>query len=102
MSGNRGSAMLEVTLAFLLGGLIGAGIALLYAPAPGVETRRKVREAADKFRGQVKEEYHSLAEKAEEGLDTAKEYLGEKASEIKAAYTGGKEAYQKKKEKYAK
>ena len=94
--------MLEVTLAFLLGGLIGAGIALLYAPAPGAEIRRRAREAADKFRGQVKEEYHSLAEKTEEGLGTAKEYLGEKVGEIKAAYTGGKEAYQKEKEKYEK
>lgn len=101
MSENKGSTILEVTLAFLLGGVIGAGIALLYAPAPGVETRRKVKETAERLRGRFKEGYETIAEKAEEGVGTAKELLEEKVSEIKAAYGAGKEAYQREKERYA-
>lgn len=101
MSENRGSTILEVSLAFFLGGLIGAGIALLYAPAPGVETRRKVKETAERIRGQFKEGYETVVEKAEEGTGTAKEYIGEKISEVKAAYSAGRDAYQREKEKYA-
>jgi len=33
-----------VLVAFVLGALAGAAVALLYAPAPGEETRRKVAE----------------------------------------------------------
>lgn len=101
MSENRGSTMLEVTLAFFVGGLIGAGIALLYAPAPGVETRRKVRETADRVKGRFKEGYETVVEKAEEEAGVAKEFIGEKVSEVKAAYSAGRDAYQKEKEKYA-
>ncbi|MEK7306656.1 MAG: YtxH domain-containing protein [Nitrospirota bacterium] len=101
MSENRGSTMLEVTLAFFVGGLIGAGIALLYAPAAGVETRKKVRETTDKIRGRMREGYEAAIEKAEEEAGVAKEFIGEKVSEVKAAYSAGKDAYIKEKEKYA-
>lgn len=101
MSENRGSTMLEVTLAFFVGGLIGAGIALLYAPAAGVETRKKVRETTDKIRGRMREGYEAAIEKAEEEAGVAKEFIGEKVNEVKAAYSAGKDAYQKEKEKYA-
>ncbi len=101
MSENRGSTILEVSLAFFLGGLIGAGIALLYAPAAGVETRKKVRETADKIRGRMMEGYEAAIEKAEEEAGVAREFIGEKVSEVKAAYSAGRDAYQKEKEKYA-
>ena len=101
MSENRCSTMLEVSLAFVVGGLIGAGIALLYAPAAGVETRKKVRETTDKIRGRMKEGYEAAIEKAEEEAGVAREFIGEKVSEVKAAYSAGRDAYIKEKEKYA-
>ena len=42
MSGNRGN----MVLAFLAGGAIGAGLALLFAPATGAETRKRLKEGA--------------------------------------------------------
>jgi gas vesicle protein len=43
-----------MTLAFLVGAVAGAALALLFAPAPGTETRRilseKTRESQDKAR----------------------------------------------------
>jgi gas vesicle protein len=38
----------EVGVAFLLGAALGAGIALLFAPASGRETRRKLAEYGEK------------------------------------------------------
>ena len=46
---DRDSSASSVILAFLLGGLTGAAVALLYAPRSGKETRRMVRERADRL-----------------------------------------------------
>ena len=46
MSENKGSTMLEVTLAFLLGGAVGAALGVLFAPAAGKETREKIKDTA--------------------------------------------------------
>ena len=39
---------------FFLGGLIGAGIALLLAPKPGKETVEKIKEFAEETKGKEK------------------------------------------------
>lgn len=41
--------------AFIVGGLIGAGIALLYAPRPGVETRAMVSDKVNETWGEAQE-----------------------------------------------
>jgi gas vesicle protein len=73
----------SVLLAFLLGAVAGAAVALLYAPAAGQETR----------------EY--LGEKAREGRDRAadaaqkgREYLNQGRETITNAIERGREAYQ--------
>lgn len=43
-----------VLVAFVLGALAGAAVALLYAPAPGSEIRRKMAEKAREGRDQAK------------------------------------------------
>jgi gas vesicle protein len=45
---NRKSA--GTFLGFVIGGLIGAAIALLYAPRPGSETRQKLIEDSEKLK----------------------------------------------------
>lgn len=40
----------HITIGFLSGLLVGAGVALLTAPAAGNETRRKIRETVDETR----------------------------------------------------
>ncbi len=85
----------SVLLSFLLGGMVGAGLALLLAPQSGPETRRKIKEFAD----DVKEKTSDYMDQAKKTVSTTvekgKDYLDERKSVISAAIEAGKEAYQK-------
>jgi gas vesicle protein len=64
--------------AFLLGGLIGAGIALLYAPKPGRETRRDISKAAKRAK-------NDAVEMVEETIQTVNDFVSDmkdKASDV--------------------
>jgi gas vesicle protein len=81
MSDNNNSAG-TVLVAFALGAIAGAAIALLYAPSTGEETRRK------------------LAEKAREGRDKAealarqgREFIDRQRETVAAAVDRGREAF---------
>ena len=84
-----------VFVAFLAGGLIGAGLALLYAPVSGKEARVKI--------GDVLEDMKKRSEGF--GVDIKKKvesFMEEEKAIIKAAYDAGREAMEKEKAKYAK
>ena len=70
-----------IVAAFAVGALVGAGIALLYAPQSGRETRDLL---AQKTR--------DLKDKAAEALDGAKEMVRGKKDQILAAVEAGKDA----------
>jgi len=82
-------------MAFLAGGLIGAGLALLYAPVSGTEARVKINEVVD-----------DMKKKTEGwGVDIKKKvdsFMEEEKAIIKAAYDAGRDAMEKEKAKYAK
>lgn len=98
MCGNNHSG--GTVLGFLLGGVIGAGLALLYAPASGEETRRRIRQGVDKTKARTQEEYETLLAEIEERLDAIKSSVQEKKDEVRAAYEAGKEAYQNERSKH--
>jgi gas vesicle protein len=83
MANDNDSAAGTVVLAFVLGAITGAAVALLMAPATGEETRRM------------------LAEKAREGRDRAgeaarqgKELWNAQREHLSNAFERGREAYQ--------
>ena len=39
----------EVLLSFILGGLIGAAVGILFAPSSGKETRKKLKDLGEEF-----------------------------------------------------
>ena len=88
MSENKGSTMLEVTLAFLLGGAVGAALGVLFAPAAGKETREKIKDTAEKVRGTVLDSYDTVLDKTREGIGKVKDFIEEKKDRVKAAYKG--------------
>lgn len=80
---NNGNSVGGVLVAFAVGAIAGAAVALLFAPATGEETRRK------------------LAEKAREGRDRAeglaregREYFNRQRDNLTAAVERGREAFE--------
>lgn len=90
----------DVTLAFLLGAVVGSAVALLYAPAPGAETRRKLAEASARLRDDSEEKYAQAKDYLVEKLDQSKAYLQDRKEEVGAAVNAGKEAFRKSKEQH--
>ncbi len=88
-------------LAFLIGGAIGATLALLYAPESGEETRKRIREGVGKMKERTKEGYDAALHDLEERLEAIKVSVKDKRDEVKAAYDAGKNAYLKEKEKHS-
>ena len=92
--------------AFLLGALVGAGIALLFAPATGADTQKRIREQAKKLKDMTGERVRGLREDlgtrmapaqgvVEQGRQIAAEAraeLEDKLERSKAVYRAGIDA----------
>jgi gas vesicle protein len=89
----------EKALFFVIGGFVGAAIALLLAPRSGEETRRliamKTREGADFIANRAKE----VSEKTGSLVDRGKELLQQQRDQLAAALEAGKQAYREEKDK---
>jgi gas vesicle protein len=92
----------SILLSFLLGGMVGAGFALLLAPQSGRETRQKIRELSDDVRDKAKGYVGDVKEKITSGIGKGKGFYEEKKSIISTAIEAGKEAYEKEKERLSK
>jgi len=94
---------------FLVGGFVGAAIALLFAPRTGQETRNlietKYREGSDKLGQKALDGKQYLGEKGEWVAGKAREgtdVIARKKETITKAVEAGKKAYEKGKEQLAK
>lgn len=85
----------SVLLAFLLGGMVGAGLSLLLAPQSGTETRKRIRELADDVKEKATDYADQAKGKVMSSVDKAKGLYDEKKSALTAALEAGKEAYEK-------
>ena len=95
-SGFSASSML---LAFLFGGVVGAGIALLIAPKTGKETRRMIRDFAEDAKEKASGYIEQTKEKTESIIEKGKDFLEKEKSIITSAVEAGKEAYEREKNK---
>lgn len=96
---NRGYSAAAVVLSFFIGGLAGAGLAILMAPSSGKETREKIREWADTAREQSTDLSGVLRQRASGLAEKGKEYLEQKKRILSTAIEAGKEAMEKEKAK---
>jgi gas vesicle protein len=83
MARDDGGGAGSVLLAFILGAVSGAAVALLYAPATGRETRERIAEKADEARARA-------ADAAARGRDV----LNQGRETLTTAIERGREAYQ--------
>jgi len=91
-----------VTLSFLIGTATGFILGVLFAPASGVETRKKVQESAAKTGERAKESYERIAKEAEKGIKVVKEKTTEGIDAIKEFVDKKKQELAKKPEDEAK
>ena len=82
MARDDGTAAGTVVLAFVLGAVTGAAVALLMAPASGEETRRILGDRAREGR-----------ERAEEAARQGREFLNRQRDTLNSAIDRGREAY---------
>ncbi len=92
--------------AFLLGALVGAGLALLFAPGSGEETQQRLRTQAKKLKTLTEDRVRGLRDDLGARVESAKDVLGQgrqlaadarqeledKLARSKAAYRAGLEA----------
>ena len=99
---DKGSSALEVTLSFLIGTATGFILGVLFAPASGAETRKKVQDSAVKTGEKAKENYDRIAKEAEKGIKVVKEKTTEGIDAIKEFVDKKKKELSKKPENVAK
>jgi gas vesicle protein len=81
MSENNASQLNGILAAFSIGALAGVGLALLYAPRSGKQTREFIADKSRELKG-----------KAEETIHEAQELIGDKKAVLFAAVKAGRDA----------
>ena len=66
---------------FTIGALFGAGIALLYAPASGEETRKKMKKQVNKSKEAIAERGHELMDRGRHLYEKGRK-MADEASEM--------------------
>ncbi len=80
---SNGSGIAPLAIGFVLGAVLGAGVALLLAPATGEETRRRVSDAGRRWGGAARRH-------VDRALETASDLQQSASSALKA----GREAFE--------
>lgn len=94
----------EFSAGLLIGGLIGLGLGLLFAPKPGSETREELRVKADEMGERLKDTAQDVSERvrsrmregAGEIATKVKDSVGETSHKLRGAYERGRDAMQQK------
>ena len=95
---NKGYAGSAVALSFFVGGLIGAALAILYAPWEGAQARSKLKDFTDEMKGKSGHLSEDWKEKAATFIEKGKEFVEQKRGMLSSAFDAGKEAMKKEKE----
>jgi len=93
MSNEGKSSVVEIAVSFLIGATAGFVLGILFAPASGKETRKKIGEEVSKGTEKAKEGFDKIAkeaeksvravrEKTQEGIDVIKDFIDKKKDEF--------------------
>lgn len=78
---------------FLLGAAVGAGVALLFAPKSGEQTRELLRGKADEGREYLRRRGSELRDSASDIIERGKEAINRQKDTLAEAVEAGKQAY---------
>jgi gas vesicle protein len=95
-NGSKGAC--SVISSFFLGGLIGAGVALLVAPKAGRETREQIKDLTGSVKGKADDYYGQVKEAIACTLENTKGLIEEKKQLISDAVQAGFAMYEQKKQ----
>jgi len=84
----------SILLAFILGAVSGAAVALLYAPKSGRETRDYIGERAREGRQRAADVAADVAAKGRDALSQGRDAINQGRDTLSTAIERGKEAYQ--------
>ncbi len=107
---DAGTELSTQTLCFLLGGVVGAAVALLFAPKSGRELRGDIadvtrkgvdgtRETARLARERAGEYYETASHRAGELAGTVREAASRRGEHFSAALEAGRRAYREEKQR---
>lgn len=82
MNRQDGSGIGWFLFGFLMGGLVGAAVALAFAPQSGEETRRMLREKGIELRGRAEEAYGQIRERVGELREQAEAQYGQVREQV--------------------
>lgn len=77
---------------FLIGALIGAGLAVLYAPRSGEQTRREIADGARRLRESAEETARKIQHSVSETIEELREEVTERVDSARQAMDAGREA----------
>lgn len=77
---------------FVLGALVGAGLALLFAPKSGAETQEELKEHARKLRSTAEERVREAQRQLEERLEDVRDGVQTRFGDVKDAVSAGRNA----------
>lgn len=95
MANDSGASFFEVSLSFLFGAATGFVLGILFAPASGEETRKKIQDSAIKTGEAAKESYEKISKEVEKGIKVVKDKTSEGVETIKEVIEKGKEEFSK-------
>lgn len=84
---------------FLVGGAIGAAIALLFAPKSGAETRALIGDKAREGKDFLSNKSQEFKEQASTYIDKGRDVISSQKERISTALEAGKQAYRDEKER---
>ncbi len=106
MSDDSNSGAAGIILSFVIGGLTGAILAILYAPRSGKETRDllgdRLREGAERgaaLREKVVAKSREVLDEASDYVTRQKETIEKRKDRFAAAVEAGRQAYREEREK---